>query len=145
MNRIIKFEFIIDNEHISAPYTLEEILEKSECDILEDMEECNCQFNESVNHCEGECEMFGSSKITGRRQFTGLTDKNGEDIYEGDVLRAYNDSLEITEVLPVKFEDGTFTIGRYWKDGTHDWYSMEQYERWELEIIGNIHQNPELL
>ena len=31
--------------------------------ILEDMEECDCSFNESVNHCEGECIRFNEGEV----------------------------------------------------------------------------------
>ena len=77
-------------------------------------------------------------------QFTGLKDKNGIDIYEGDILNAYHSGFEESIVADVRFKSATFTIGKYWKDGTHDWTSMEQYEKFDLEVIGNIHENPEL-
>jgi len=35
----------------------------NEEDILENMEECTCCLNESVNHCEGECVMFDEGKV----------------------------------------------------------------------------------
>jgi uncharacterized phage protein (TIGR01671 family) len=77
-------------------------------------------------------------------QFTGLKDKNGIEIYEGDILNAYHSEFEESIVADVRFENATFTIGKYWKDGAHDWTSMEQYEQFDLEVIGNIHENPEL-
>lgn len=78
-------------------------------------------------------------------QYTGLKDKNGKEIYEGDILNAYHNEFEVYEIAAVKYSAPAFTLGRYWKDGSHDWYSMEQYDSYELEVLGNIYENPELL
>lgn len=63
-------------------------------------------------------------------QFTGLKDKNGVEIYEGDVLRQF------TQHLVVTYHAAAFWAGDY-----------QLRERWhsELEVIGNIYENPELL
>ncbi len=78
-------------------------------------------------------------------QYTGLEDKSGKKIFEGDVINALNSSADHTDVAIVQHEMGTFSLGRYWKDGEHDWYSMEQYGKEEMEVIGNVTDNPELL
>jgi len=84
-------------------------------------------------------------------QFTGLKDKNGIDIYEGDIIRYFNLSGELAIGIIV-FKDGSFRFKntnnqevRQWNDGNHDWYSIENIELFEMEIIGNIYENPEFL
>lgn len=78
-------------------------------------------------------------------QYTGLKDKNGKEIYEGDILwlkHFYSITGEDTgtavEVYWEK-EDASFTIG--------DWFAPlgDLVSGNEVEIIGNIHENPELL
>lgn len=79
-------------------------------------------------------------------QYTGLTDKNGTKIFEGDIVstdleRPYN---------IVEFRQGCFMYEC--NDGNRDYYDImlpildeEQTCDNYVEIIGNIHDNPELL
>jgi uncharacterized phage protein (TIGR01671 family) len=72
-------------------------------------------------------------------QFTGLKDKNGKEIYEGDILRECLSSL--TRNIEVKFINGAFYVsktGPYLEDALLSKCS-------NVEVIGNIYENPELL
>ena len=70
-------------------------------------------------------------------QFTGLLDKQGVEIYEGDVI----EDMENKEYrYVVEFIGGGFHL----KDFPADEYSFE-YETGQSEVIGNIYENPELI
>ena len=78
-------------------------------------------------------------------QFTGLTDVNGEDIYAGDIVHGYDQEPDrddgyigssVTDV--VNFKYGAFWIG----DSCNKVMVMTPPI---VEVIGNVHTNPELL
>jgi len=82
-------------------------------------------------------------------QYTGLKDKNGKEIYESDVVRFLWTPYNPRETEPPKRTRTGFIT---WCDGCFmlDNVSMGTIERidswsWQLEVIGNIHENPELL
>ena len=77
-------------------------------------------------------------------QFTGLTDKNGKKIFEGDIVQYYG-----TYALEVFIENG-HTKTRWFdtvtkSECTELFFGHDEEALGEVEVIGNIHDNPELL
>lgn len=79
-------------------------------------------------------------------QYTGLKDTNGVEIYEGDILCRNNAQFPICG--PVDYENGAF----YFHDEELGFCSCPLHSIAyktptldELEVVGNIHDNPELL
>lgn len=91
-------------------------------------------------------------------QFTGLLDKNGKEIYEGDILRndeyPYNcDGVDnyFVEIVWVDNVCGFYRITHKNPNSTvrgishGNWSELDEEDIKSFEVIGNIHDNPELL
>lgn len=72
-------------------------------------------------------------------QFTGIKDKKERVVFEHDIVKAYDPLDEISFIGVVKYFDGSFYIC------DTDFCSYYRWMDYEIEVIGNIYDNPELM
>ena len=92
----------------------------------------NIDFEQKMINTESAWRMFDEIEIM---QYTGLKDKNGKEIYEGDILR----DEHTQKIRAVEYNSPSFVL----VDSNRYFFWNCHYD--EQEVIGNIYENPELM
>ena len=86
-------------------------------------------------------EYFVDYKTVG--QYTGLSDKNGKGIFEGDILK-YQRGFDRYDSMIVVWNENTASLVMAYSSDMY-YYETLMNTHMYCEVIGNIHDNPELM
>ncbi|MBU7568539.1 hypothetical protein KGP39_07265 [Weissella hellenica] len=75
-------------------------------------------------------------------QYTNMTDKNGVEIYEGDIVKTETSMVQtVVGITPIYIYEDTYTLVQATKSLSDEIFVLDNSD----VVIGNIHENPELL
>lgn len=91
----------------------------------------------TVEHCQVDANTVG--------QYTGLTDKNGKKIFEGDIVEFTDKYIHKKGRAEIVFEAFKWKYSGCYDGGNPIVWLCIDDKSVEFEVIGNVHDNPELL
>ena len=77
-------------------------------------------------------------------QYTGLKDRNGKPIFEGDIVDCWSEGVNAEGTVQQR-NDGLWIIYPAWQKRIMWGLCPDEYSQTTVDVIGNIHDNPELM
>lgn len=138
MNRPIKFRVWDTKREVVADVAIIHFDAKEGYVIVTD----EYVWNEDPETGEAECQiMLSDCELM---QYTGLKDKNGKEIYEGDILKLYFEEDKLEDWFWLSLKDEERERGYVYLEVKYPEIFAQALPD-DFEVIGNIYENPELL